>query len=189
MDWRPLYDEGRDAAIGSVGRGLEGEGGACRLKTGVCAEEDVMGSEETPMAGELWPLDMITIEMMGEADGLFYIGRWWTADGTSSVSRRSRGPPPSVPADEGEGGFCRSNGVLSAGNVLACGIRGVVGDGDGDGERDDGGGGNAALGVVELPSISSPETTLLVMLPALEGRSRGVKFPFASRDFLYCTFN
>ena len=74
VDWRQCQDEGGGAAVGSVGSGSEGEGGAGGLKTGVCAGEDVSGSEETTMAGELWPLGMVTVEVIEKADGLFCVG-------------------------------------------------------------------------------------------------------------------
>jgi len=61
------------AAVGGVGSGLDGEEGAVGIKVGVCAGEDVSGSEETTMAGELWPPGMVMTEGMEEADGLFRV--------------------------------------------------------------------------------------------------------------------
>jgi hypothetical protein len=74
VDWRPCHDEGGDAAVSGVGSGSEGEGGAGGLETSVCAGEDVSGSEETTMAGELWLSGMVTMEVTEGADGLFRVG-------------------------------------------------------------------------------------------------------------------
>jgi hypothetical protein len=69
-----------------------------------------------------------------------------------------------------------------AGNVAACGIRGMGAGANGD--RSD-----SALGIVELPSTPNSEATLSVKLPAIERdlRSAGVAFPSASRLGLYCS--
>jgi hypothetical protein len=74
VDWRPCHDEGRDAAVRGRGCGSEGEGGVGGFKNSVCAGEDVSGSEETTMAGELWPSGILTMEVMEEADRLFRVG-------------------------------------------------------------------------------------------------------------------
>jgi hypothetical protein len=107
------------------------------LKTGVCAGKDMLGSEETTIAGELWPSVIVMMEVVEEADELFCIGLRWTSNGTSSVSRCCRSLPPVEPADEDEEKFCSSNEVRLAGNVLVCGLRGVVNGGNGDGECGD----------------------------------------------------
>ena len=44
------------------------------MKTGICAGENVSGSEETMMAGEPRPSGTVTIGVMEEADGLFHVG-------------------------------------------------------------------------------------------------------------------
>lgn len=71
MDWRPCHDEGGDVAVGGIGSGSGGEGDAGGLKTGACAGEGMPESEETTMAGEVWSLGTVTMEVMEEADGLF----------------------------------------------------------------------------------------------------------------------
>jgi hypothetical protein len=182
VDKRSCHNEGGDAAVDSVGSGSGGEGGAGKSETGVCAGEDVSGSEETTMAGELWPSGVLTIELIGTVEGLFRGGLWWTGVGTSSESPPCRILPPVAPADGDEGRFCRSNEGRSTGNVAACGLRGMGGGTNGDGT-------DAALCIVELPSTPNPEATLPVKLPALERdpRSAGVTFPSASRLRLYCS--
>lgn len=74
VDWRPCHDEGGDAGVDGVSSGSEGEEDAGGLETGVCAEEDVPGSEEIMVAGELWPSGMLTMELIAEAEGLFRVG-------------------------------------------------------------------------------------------------------------------
>jgi hypothetical protein len=56
---------------------------------------------------------------------------------------------PVEPADEDEGRFCSSNKGRSAGNVTACGLRGMGGGANGDGN-------DAAVGAVERPSTPIP---------------------------------
>jgi hypothetical protein len=129
------------------------------------------------------------MELIGEVDGSFREGLWWTGEGTSSVSRRSSGQTPTEAADEDEAGFSRSNEVRGAGNSLACGLRGVLGDGVGGGRENGGCGvsGDATRGIVELPSIPVLEATLPLKLAALERcwRDTGVTLPSESRGWLY----
>jgi hypothetical protein len=68
------HDEGGDAGVDGVGSGSEDKEDAGGLETSVCAEEDVSGSKETTMAGELWPSGMLTMELIAEAEGLFHEG-------------------------------------------------------------------------------------------------------------------
>jgi hypothetical protein len=133
------HDEGGNVAVGVDGGYSEGEGGVGALDIGVCAGE-VSGSEETTIVGELIPWGTLWAELMERADGPFRDVLRWVGDGTSSVSRRGRSPTPLEPAVGDEGEFGCSNEVRRTGNVLACGLRGMVSDGTGDGERDECGG-------------------------------------------------
>jgi hypothetical protein len=74
VDRRLCLDGGGDAGVDGVGSGSEGEQDADRLETGVYAEEDVPGSEETTMAGELRPSGMLIIELIAGVEGLFRVG-------------------------------------------------------------------------------------------------------------------
>jgi hypothetical protein len=135
----PYHDKGDSAAVGVDGGYSEGEGGVGGFETGLCAGE-VSGSEETTMVGELIPWGTLWAEVMERADRPFRDALRRTGEGTSSVSRRGRSPTPLEPAVGDEGEFCSSNEARWTGNVLACGLRGMVSDGTGDGERGECGG-------------------------------------------------
>ncbi len=71
--WRSSHDDGVDDAVGGVGIDSEGAEVACESKIGEGVGEDMSGSAETTIVGELWPWGMCTTELIEEADRLFRV--------------------------------------------------------------------------------------------------------------------